>query len=399
MTRKRKPRMEVRKLGFLVLSSLVVLFSASGMVGAKLLPKVSHDSTYRYLSLFDEVLGLIRFNYVEPVDTGRLMQGAYRGAAEALDPGGAYLSPDELKAERRKSEGPIGSLGLHVSKRYGYVVVVASIAESPAAKAGIESGDYIVTIDGVSASQMSVLEAIRRFHGPIGSSIQLSVIRRSSRTGQPEDIELTRELSREQVASVRNLGTLIEARIPEVTRGNVRRVAAAVAAANEVGCLLLDFRGCSNDALDEAVRLADLFLEAEPIVTIRDSRTGELTRMGTFPQPFAGTSVYLLVDRGTAGAAEVVAGALKDQGRAEVLGERTFGRGSVQETFLLRNGGGLRVTVARYLSPSGAVIDGLGIVPDVRLRLLSKPVAGEDSMLDQAIDYIRGTHASDQKTA
>jgi len=399
MTRGPKPRMEVRKLGFLVLSALVVLFSASGMVGAKLLPKVSQDSAYRYLSLFDEVLGLIRFNYVEPVDTGRLMQGAYRGAAEALDPGGAYLSPDELKAERRMNAGPTGSLGIHVSKRYGYIVVIATVTDSPADKAGIKSGDYIVTIDGVSASQMSILEAVRRFHGPVDSSIQLSVIRRSSRTGQPEDIDLTREVSRDQVASVRSRGTLVVARIPEITPGNVRRVRAAATAAGEVGCLLLDLRGCSNDALEDAVRFCDLFLEDEPIVTIRDSRTGELTRLGNAGSPFAGTSVYLLVDRGTAGAAEVVAGALKDQGRAEVLGERTFGRASVQETFLLRNGGGLRVTVARYLRPKGDIIDGRGIVPDVRLRLPSKPVAGEDSLLDQALDYIRGTNASDQKTA
>ena len=384
-----------RKVTFLLVSSSLVMFCISGILGARVLPKVSRDDTYRYLSLFDEVLSLVRYNYVEPVDGGRLMTGAYKGAAESLDPYGAYLSPEEMKSEQERRKVAGGVVGLTVSKRFGYIVVISTTEASPAASASIESGDYIITVDGVSSSDLSIAGAMEMFHGPVGSTLKLSVIRRSSRTGEPEDIDLVRaESSRNPVsASVRD--EVLVLKIRELGPEAVATVRSEAAAHSSMP-LLLDLRDCANDSLTDAVALADLFLDEGPIVKIKSRKHGDRSLDATPAPDTIAAPAFVLVNRGSAGASELVACALKFYKRALVLGERTFGRGSEQEVLPLSNGGGLRVSVAKYLSPDDTVIQGSGVEPDREIAAkddegTAAPAAG-DAVLDEALELAREKH-------
>lgn len=391
MTRGRFGR---RKVVFLAFSSTLVMFSITGILGAKVLPKVSPDATYRFLALFEEVLSLVRYNYVEPVDGKKLMAGAYKGAAESIDPYGAYISPEEMKALKAEQKQPAGTIGLEVSKRFGYIVIICSQEGSPAHRAGLRSGDYVITVDDKSASDLSVAQAREAFNGPVGSKLRLSVIRRQSRSGDPEDLELVRaEPVRSEVVATRR-GTVVHLRVRELDAAAIARVRAE--AERSAGApLLLDLRNCTTDSIDEAVALADLFLDEGDIVKIKDRRKGESTlAAGKTPAALAGP-LFVLVNRGSAGAAEIVASALKHAHRAKILGEKTFGRASVQEVLPLSNGGGLRVSVAKYLAPDGSAIQGTGVEPEQKIPEPDYPPADDqDPVLDKALEAIQAGDAA-----
>ncbi|MFN7972510.1 MAG: S41 family peptidase [Acidobacteriota bacterium] len=389
-----------RKVVFLSLSSSLVMFSVTGILGAKVLPKVmSTDASYRYLSLFSDVLSLVRYNYVEPVDSKKIMHGAYKGAAEALDPYGAYLTPEEMKAQAEQKDVPAGSLGLEISKRFGYIVVISTVEDSPAAKIGIKGGDYIITVDDRSASDLSISQAMEAFKGPAGSACRLSVIRRTSRSGDPEDLEIKREEIRRPPTVAQTRDGILTVRMRDLLTDDVTKVRTEIATSGKDTPILLDLRDCTSDSASDAVALADLFTDQGEIVKVQDRRKGETHIEATKGTDTCTSPLFVLVNHGSAGAAEIVAAALQAQKRARIMGERTFGRASIQEVLPLSNGGGLRVTVAKYVAPGGTAIQGAGVDPDDKIAEPDQPEPAGDPVLDRAIELIHGANAAVPKAA
>ncbi len=322
------------------------------------------------LRIFSEVFGKIKSEYVDPVDDSTLLKGAIHGMVRELDPHSAFLEPQAFKELRLTTEGKFSGLGIEVTIEDGLIKVISPMDGTPAFHAGIRPGDLILMLDGVPVRGMSLKEAVDKMRGPPGSEIRLTI----SREGEPDSMEIVLTRAIIKAASVK--AQLLQAgfgyaRLSSFQSGSARNLRTRIAELkNSNGASLegfvLDLRNNSGGVLAGAVEVSDMFLGSGEIVSTR-GRT-ELSAQSYSATPddvIDGAPMVILVNGGSASASEIVSGALQDHRRAIIMGARTFGKGSVQTIIPMGNGGALKITTARYYTPSGRSIQATGITPDI----------------------------------
>jgi carboxyl-terminal processing protease len=349
---------------------MAVLFS-----GGRAVQRVSAvgDETYDELETFSNILSIVQKNYVEQVGTKELLEGAVNGMLGSLDPHSAYLTPELYKELQVDTKGSFGGLGIEITNRGGVLTVVSPIEDTPAFRAGIEPGDQIIKIEDEFTKDMSLMDAVKKMRGPRGSKVHVSI----KREGVPDllDFILTRENIRIQSVKVKDLGDgfgyVRITQFQEQTDTDLEKALELLSRGDDANLrgLILDLRNDPGGLLSQAVKVADAFLDSGMIV-YTDGRL-ESQKQKYFahkPDSHVDFPMVVLVNGGTASAAEIVAGALQDHKRALVLGTQTFGKGSVQTILPLDDHSALRLTTARYYTPSGRSIQATGVVPDIQME-------------------------------
>ncbi len=351
--------------------------------------------------LLDEVADHVRREYVDPVAPGTLEQAAVKGMVESLDPHSAFLDRSEYDEMRVSTAGSYSGVGIEVAEDEGRIVVMNPIEGSPAERAGVRAGDVLVEVDGQPVEPRSLDATIDRMRGAAGSHVRIVVTRK----GEPEALPFDLERSEVHVHTVQaaplpgRYGYVRITHFSDSTPGDLDSALEALQASERIPLrgLVLDLRDNPGGVLESAVGVADTFLDSGIIVRA-DGRTPDarFEMDATAGDLLAGAPVVVLVDRGSASGAEIVAGALRDHGRATLMGERTFGKGSVQTVMPLSNGEALKLTTSRYYTPSGRSIQERGLEPDVRIASLSHPTphgfdraVGSDPAVRSALQYLR----------
>lgn len=327
--------------------------------------------TYRQLQLFGDVFERVRADYVEKVGDEDLVESAIRGMLKSLDPHSSYLSKDNFQEMQVQTKGEFGGLGIEVTMENGLVRVVSPIDDTPAARAGIQAGDLILALDGEAVMGLSLSEAVDRMRGKVGSDITLTV-----RRGDKEPFEVTITRDKITIESVRsetygNVGYIRVTTFNEQTQPGLEDALAKVneKVGDEVQGYVLDLRNNPGGLLEQAISVSDTFLKQGEIVSTRGRDKEDNKRYNADEGSMVGeTPLVVLINGGSASASEIVAGALQDHDRAVVLGTRSFGKGSVQTIIPLPGHGAMRLTTARYYTPSGRSIQAKGIEPDMQVR-------------------------------
>ena len=373
----------------------VAALPASGLITRTLgpsfgiLPALAQDAatsagsgnadTYRLLSLFGDVFERVKADYVDPVTSKQLIYNALNGMLSGLDPHSDYMNPSQYNDMQVQTRGAFGGLGLEVTEDQGFIRVVTPIDGTPAAKAGIKPGDLIVALDGKTVEGLSLNDAVNRMRGPPGSTISLTIKRDG--VNNPIEVKLTREVIHVQIVHQKlygDVGYIRLAEFDETASSGIRKAVAALKqqAHGNIKGYILDLRNNPGGLLDQAVAVANDFMTQGEIVSTRGRHAEDDQRWDATPgEDIIGNApLVVLVNDGTASAAEIVSGALQDNRRAVILGRRTFGKGSVQTVIPLPgDNGAIRLTTARYYTPSGRSIQGLGIKPDVIVAETPKP--------------------------
>jgi len=364
-----------RLLFLLLLLGCVLAVAAGserlGMAGSK----------YEELAVFNNVLSIVEKNYVEPVDDKKLIEGAVNGMLASLDPHSSYLDRDTFKEMQVETKGSFGGLGIEITVKDGWVTVVSPIEGTPAYRVGIQSGDKIVKIEGKSTKNMSLVDAVKMMRGPKGSKITITIFREGMH--KPEDYTITRAVIK--IQSVRNnllengYGYVKIVSFQEGTEADLHSALENLQKQGKLRGLVLDLRNNPGGLLDQAVKVSDEFLEKGLIVYTDGRVENQKMRFeATQKKNFNNYPMVVLVNGGSASASEIVAGALQDHNRALILGTQTFGKGSVQTIIPLDDGSGLRLTTARYYTPSGRSIQAKGIVPDIVVKGSRGKTTGPD---------------------
>ena len=344
--------------------------------------------TYQQLNLFGEVFERVRSDYVEPTDDKDLVENALNGMLTALDPHSGYLTEKSFRDMQVQTRGEFGGLGIEVTQENGLVKVVSPIDDTPAARAGIQPNDLIVAIDGEQVIGLSLQEAVEKMRGPVKSSIKLT-IRRGTR--EPFDVTLQRAVI--TVQSVRSrmegedIGYVRITSFSEQTNAGLTKAVEKLQADSKgkMRALVLDLRNNPGGLLDQAVAVSDSFLEKGEIVSTRTRRADDAQRFNARPGDLAkGLPIVVLINSGSASASEIVAGALQDHRRGIIMGTKSFGKGSVQTIIPLPGHGAMRLTTARYYTPSGRSIQALGIEPDIQVEQLRLEAVSESGRQREA---------------
>ena len=346
------------------------------------------SSVYEQLDLFGDIFERIRAQYVEEVDEGELIEAAINGMLTSLDPHSSYLSPDDAADMRVQTRGEFGGLGIEVTQEEGFVKVVSPIDGTPAEEAGIEAGDFITHVDGESVLGLTLDEAVEMMRGPVGSEIIITVVREAD--PEPFDVSIIRDTIKLTAVRTRLEGDTVVLRVttfndqtfPNLQEGLAEQVEAAGGMENVNG-IVLDLRNNPGGLLTQAIKVSDAFLEQGEIVSTRgrDLVDGERYNAESYVEGDLsdGKPLVVLINGGSASASEIVAGALQDHRRAIVVGTKSFGKGSVQTVMPLRGDGAMRLTTARYYTPSGRSIQALGVSPDIVVEQPRRtPEAEED---------------------
>ncbi len=357
----------MKRLGvFAATVAVVVVFSLRQDIGAA---TPNSAETYKQLNLFGEVFERVRSNYVSDVNDNSLIESAINGMLTSLDPHSNYMNTKNFNDMKVQTRGEFGGLGIEVSMESGLVKVVSPIDDTPAARAGLKPGDLITQLDGVPVEGMTLPEAVEKMRGPINSEIKLT-IRRDGR--DPFDVKLTRATIR--IQSVRShmegddIGYIRITTFNEQTDVGLNNAMKSLRqqAGGKLRGLIVDLRNNPGGLLDQAVAVSDAFLDKGEIVSTRGRRSDDAQRYNARPGDVAtGLPVVVLINGGSASASEIVAGALQDHHRAILLGTKSFGKGSVQTIIPLPGHGAMRLTTARYYTPSGRSIQAKGIDPDI----------------------------------
>jgi len=351
-----------RKTLLSVSGALVAFVLLGGVLGRSL----AVEGAYSYLKLFNEVLFLVQNNYVEPVKQDSLMEGAYRGMLESLDPQSEYLTATEAQRAMKDSRNGPADIGVLLTKRRGYAVVLSALEGAPAQKAGLNPGDVILLIDGKSTLQMGAWESTQMLQGKPGTEVALSVIRGSE--ARSENIKLVRKLPVKTTVVTRiaepGMGLL---KVGALQPGDSDRVPKALAALKSEGAtrLVVDLRGNAGPDVDEATKFAALLGSEGVVAKISERKSGSRDLSSPSLSVQWKGPMVVLVDGGTAGAAEILAAALRDRAHASRVGEKTWGLGTIQKVILLPTGDAVRISVGKYLSPDGKEWNGTGLSPDV----------------------------------
>ena len=326
---------------------------------------------YKQLDLFGDVLERVRTDYVEPPDDAMLIDAAINGMLSALDPHSAYLNPKNFRDMQVQTKGEFGGLGIEVTMEQGtgVVKVVSPIDDTPAAKAGLMANDLITHLDGEQIVGLTLEQAVEKMRGPVNTSITLTIMRRGK--DEPFDVKIVRDVIRINAVRARLEGDIIYVKITtfnEQTHANLVKQVDALkkTLGRPPRAFVLDLRNNPGGLLDQAISVSDAFLEKGAIVLTKGRGLEETQRANARPGDIAeGKPVVVLINGGSASASEIVAGALQDHKRATVIGTRSFGKGSVQTIIPLGGNGAIRLTTARYYTPSGRSIQAKGIEPDI----------------------------------
>lgn len=348
---------------------------------------VNKDSnTYEKLKIFSEVISLIESSYVEKIDSQKLIDGAIKGLVKTLDPHTSYMPPEAYKEMKVQTSGKFGGLGIEISIRDGVLTVVSPIDDTPASNAGILAGDKIIKIEDESTLDMVLTDAVSRLRGEIGSAVNITIFREGLKA--PLLVKIVRDVI--QVQSVKKKiynDTIGYIKIRSFAKTTSKDLDAALLYLENKGItkLILDVRNNPGGLLNQAVEVSDRFLENEKLIVYTKGRTEDQNMRFTTHDKVKRVKypLIILVNGGSASASEIVAGALQDLGRAIILGTSTFGKGSVQTIIPLSDGSALRLTTARYYTPSGKVIQENGIIPDIVVNYKSSPIVKDK---DKEID-------------
>ncbi|MBB6226843.1 carboxyl-terminal processing protease [Polymorphobacter multimanifer] len=360
---------------------LLVGIGVAALAGTATVRAAAQSDTYKQLDALMDVFEQVRVTYVDKVDDKTLIDGAINGMLASLDPHSNYLDQRDFASMRQTTDGEYGGLGLSVSIEDGAVKVIAPMDDTPGARAGIKPGDYITHIEGELIYGQPLNEAVDRMRGLAGSKIAITIARQGE--AKPLQFSLTREVI--QIRPVKwevknNVGIVRISTFNKQTGPATRDAVAAID--KKLGAALsgyvIDLRSNPGGLLDQAIEVSDVFLDKGEIVSQRGRAKGDIIRYHAKAGDLThGKPIVILVDEGSASAAEIVAGALQDHRRAMVIGERSFGKGSVQTLIPLGEGTGLRITTARYFTPSGRSVQEAGIEPDVSVPQLSDALRGE----------------------
>ncbi len=363
---------------------------------------VVNEKTYELLNLFGEVFERVRADYVEPVSDEKLIESAINGMLTSLDPHSSYLNDEGFKEMQVQTKGEFGGLGIEVTMDNGVVKVVTPIDDTPAAKAGIQTGDLIAAIDDEQVMGMSLSDAVGKMRGPVGSKVKLTIVREGKT--EPMEVSLTRSVIKIQSVRAKmvdnNIGYLRITSFTETTDSRLQTELKKLMSNKEaLKGIILDLRNNPGGLLDQAIAVSDDFLEGGEIVSTR-SRDAKDTRRysATAGDLTKGLPIVILTNGGSASAAEIVAGALQDHHRAVVMGTQSFGKGSVQTVIPMGNHGAMRLTTSRYYTPSGKSIQAKGITPDIEVAQAKvEPVEKKGKEWHEA--DLRGRLKNDQDDA
>ena len=357
---------KINYFNYILIIATIILLNISNKVYSQNVNKL-----YEKIDLFSEVLEKIQNEYVEEVDQAKTMDAAINGALQSLDPYSAYMNPEVFKESQQETSGEFGGLGIEVSMEAGVVKVITPIDDTPAAKAGVKAGDYIVRINGEQVQGKTLMEAVNLMRGPVGTSIEITIRRKGLK--KAKIIKIIREVI--EVRSViskqiqNKVGYLRLRAFNQNSGSQLKKEISKIEKNKKTVGYILDLRNNPGGLLSQAIKIADFFLDDGEIVSTNGRKAREnrkfFARKG---DKINGKPLIVLINNGSASASEIVAGALQDQKRAVLLGETTYGKGSVQSIIPLKNRGAIRLTVSKYYLPSGKSISEVGVIPDIKVE-------------------------------
>ena len=384
-----------RKTNYMIKMKFLTIFFILYVLSIQVVNSVENN-IYKKIDLFGEVLEKINKEYVDEIDQSESMDSAINGLLQSLDPYSSYMSPEIFTEMQTETSGEFGGLGIEVSMEAGVVKVISPIDDTPASRAGIKAGDYIVKINDVQVQGKSLMDAVDLMRGPVGSSIEITVRRRGIKKALIFNI--TREIV--EVQSVKselidnNVGYIRLTSFNENSGDQVKKEIKKLNNSINLKAFILDLRNNPGGLLSQAIEISDFFLENGEIVSTKSRQASEnrkwFAKKGDLT---SGKTVLVLINYGSASAAEIVAGALKDHKRAIIVGENSYGKGSVQSIIPLKNRGAIRLTIAKYYLPSGKSISEVGVTPDIEVVEGSddfKFNSETDNQLNFAIKLLNG---------
>ena len=357
---------KINYFNYILIITTIIILNISNKVYSQ-----NVDKLYQKIDLFSEVLEKIQNEYVEEVDQAETMDAAINGALQSLDPYSAYMNPEVFKESQQETSGEFGGLGIEVTMEAGVVKVITPIDDTPAAKAGVKAGDYIVRINGEQVQGKTLMEAVNLMRGPVGTSIEITIRRKGLK--KAKIIKIIREVI--EVRSViskqiqNKVGYLRLRAFNQNSGSQLKKEISKIEKNKKTVGYILDLRNNPGGLLSQAIKIADFFLDDGEIVSTNGRKAREnkkfFARKG---DKINGKPLIVLINNGSASASEIVAGALQDQKRAVLLGETTYGKGSVQSIIPLKNRGAIRLTVSKYYLPSGKSISEVGVIPDIKVE-------------------------------
>ena len=371
----------------ILLSSLLIFFI---FFSTKVFSNTASDKLYEKIDLFGEVLEKIQKEYVDEIDQSDVMDSAINGVLQSLDPYSAYMSPELFKSMQTESKGEFGGLGIEIGMEAGVVKVISPIADTPAEKVGIKAGDYIVRINNEQVQGKTLMEAVKLMRGPVGSSIKLTVRRKGIK--KPLTFNIKRQII--EVKSVeskilgkqKNIGYIRLKSFNENSDKQFIKEIKNYEKQKKLVGYIIDLRNNPGGLLTQAISITDFFLEEGEIVSTKGRQISETRKFfARAGDGIKGKPIIVLINNGSASASEIFAGALKDHKRAIIIGENSYGKGSVQSIIPLNNGGGIRLTISKYYLPSGKSISEVGVSPDIIVK--EKEEFKLDSDKDNQLNY------------
>ena len=356
----------------------------------------NEDKLYEKIDLFSEVLEKIEKEYVEEIDQSEAMDSAINGVLQSLDPYSSYMSPEIFEESNTETSGEFGGLGIEVSMEAGVVKVITPIDDTPASRAGIKAGDYIVRINGEQVQGKSLYEAVNLMRGPVGSPIEITIRRKGLK--KAKIFKIIREVI--EIKSVvselkdKEIGYLRLRAFNENSDNQLKKEISKFENNKNIVGYILDLRNNPGGLLSQAIKISDFFLDDGEIVSTKGRKIKENRKFfASKGDRINGKPLIVLINKGSASASEIVAGALKDQKRAILLGETTYGKGSVQSIIPLKNKGAIRLTISKYYLPSGKSISEVGVSPDITIEEINEDFSintTTDNQLNYAIRLLSG---------
>jgi|TARA_B110000971_G_C20007750_1_gene500028 carboxyl-terminal processing protease len=376
---------------------IIIIVVLNISIGINSLHSKNSNEIYEKIDLFSEVLETIKKEYVDEVDQAKVMDSAINGVLQSLDPYSAYMSPKSFKEMQTDTRGEFGGLGIEIGMELGVVKVISPIDDTPASNAGIKAGDYIVKINKNQVQGKSLTEAVELMRGPVGSEIVLTVRRKNVKKALEFKIKRAvievKSVVAKIIGSKKKIGYLRLKSFNENSNKQLSMNINKFEKNNNLNGYILDLRNNPGGLLTQAINVTDFFLDDGEIVSTRGRKAGESRRFFSKKgDGINGKPLIVLINNGSASASEIVSGALKDHKRAIILGERSYGKGSVQSIIPLKNGGGIRITISKYYLPSGKSISEVGVLPDIYLEETGKDFkidSKTDNQLKYAVDLLK----------
>jgi len=378
------------------INTVILIAMLNILFGVNYLQSKNSNELYEKIDLFSEVLETIKKEYVDETDQPEIIDSAINGALQSLDPYSAYMSPKSFEGMRTDTKGEFGGLGIEIGMESGVVKVIAPINDTPASNAGIKSGDYIVKINNEQVQGKSLTEAVELMRGPIGSEIKLTVRRKNEKKALEFKIKRAiievKSVEAKIIGETKKIGYLRLKSFNENSDKQLFNKIKNFEKNNKLIGYILDLRNNPGGLLNQAISITDFFLDDGEIVSTKGRKISETRRFFSKKgDGIKGKPLIVITNNGSASASEIVSGALKDHKRAIILGERTYGKGSVQSIIPLKNGGGIRLTISKYYLPSGKSISEVGVMPDILVEETGenfKINSKTDNQLEYAVNLL-----------